>query len=165
MRKCVKMANHPAVPSEPAQSSKRFTFFKPCAFKIHKNRRSANLPDHCTLFGAKGLSPIGPYRISQPRNYIHFICSDDKVKLGKPSSLYGGKFSEGLKPKALIFAQGAGIGRKSCFAPEESALLTPPLSPPLGTSPHSLIHSGLGCCPTYSRTPQLLCDKVRVLSE
>jgi glycerol uptake facilitator-like aquaporin len=40
------MANHPAVPSEPAQSSKRFTFFKPCVFKIHKNRRSVNLLDH-----------------------------------------------------------------------------------------------------------------------
>jgi hypothetical protein len=93
----VKMANHPAVPSEPAQSSKWFTFFKPCASKIHKNRRNANLPDHCALFGGKGLSPSRGDRMSHPRNYLlYFICSDDKLIHVKPSSLYGGQILEGL---------------------------------------------------------------------
>ena len=31
-----------AIPSEPAQSSKCFSFFKPCVSRIHTNRRFTN---------------------------------------------------------------------------------------------------------------------------
>jgi hypothetical protein len=40
-------------------------------------------------FKGKGLPRIGRYRINQIKNYfINFICSDDKLKPVKPSSLY-----------------------------------------------------------------------------
>ena len=55
----------------------------------------------------KGLSPIRGDRISQPRNYLlYFICSDDKIKPGKPLSYYTPRFWKTLVPGDSVHSVG-----------------------------------------------------------
>ena len=61
------MANHPAVPSEPPQSSKCPDFcFKPCEFKIH------NLPLFA-IIGAKAFHGLGGIETSDSNIIIYFL--------------------------------------------------------------------------------------------